>query len=314
MTSLTGWTAIRHRTGRGLIAALSVMALALATASAADAAAAIFKTPEEAVKAFAAAVNSEQGQGLIELFGPEHKDDLIGGDPAEARQGVQTLRRTVAEGITIADDGEGRKELVIGRNGWPMPIPLVEVPGGWSFDVDAGIEEINDRRIGRNELAVIEACRAYLEAQAAYASVDRDGDQVLEFAQKLMSTPGQRDGLFWDASAGGDASPLGPFFASSEQYLDFRREGEPFHGYYFRILPAQGGNPPGGAYSYVINGNMIVGHALLAWPADYGRSGIMSFLCSHLGTIVEKDLGEDTRAVAEAMGTYDPDDTWTPAE
>lgn len=129
-----------------------------------------------------------------------------------------------------------------------------------------------------------------------------------------MSTPGKRDGLFWDASAGGDASPLGPFFAPSQQYLEFRREGERFHGYYFRILPAQGSNPPGGAYSYVINDNMIVGQALLACPADYGRSGMMSFLCNHLSTILEKDLGDDTEDLAEAMRTYDPDDTWSPAE
>ena len=263
--------------------------------------------------AFRAAVYGEGGKGILDLFGREYEADLIGGDPAEARQNIQALRRMAAQRMTLEPDGEGMS-IIMGRRGWPMPIPLVKGEGGWTFDVKAGIEEITDRRIGRNELAAIEFCKTYIDAQRQYAGTDHGGDGVLEFAQRLRSSDGKQDGLYWPPGPDGVQSPLGPFAAAAEQYLEGRKEGEPFHGYYFRILKEQGANAPGGAYNYVINGNMIAGFALIAWPADYGRSGIMTFECSHHGQILEKDLGPDTGNIAAAITQYDPDSTWLPAE
>lgn len=273
-----------------------------------------FPTPEAAMAAFRGAVYGEGGKGILDLLGREHEADLIGGDPAEARQNIQALRRVAAQRMTLEPDGEGRMTIVMGRRGWPMPIPLVKGEAGWTFDVKAGIEEITDRRIGRNELAAIEFCKSYIDAQRRYAGSDHDADGVLEFAQRLRSGEGKQDGLYWPAEPDGVESPLGPFAAAAEPYLQGRREGEPFRGYYFRNLTEQGSHPPGGAYNYVINGNMIAGFALIAWPADYGRSGIMTFACSHHGQVLEKDLGPDTGRIATGITQYDPDKTWQPAE
>jgi hypothetical protein len=279
-----------------------------------SAAAAIYPSPEAAMAAFRAAVFGEGGKGILDLFGREYEADLIGGDPAEARQNVQALRRMAAQRMTLEPDGKERMTIIMGQRGWPMPIPLVRGEGGWSFDVEAGVEEINDRRIGRNELAAIEFCKTYIDAQRQYAGTDHDGDGVLKFAERLRSSEGHQDGLYWRAGPDGVESPLGPFAAAAEQVLGGRKEGEPFRGYYFRILTEQGANPPGGAYNYVINGNMIAGFALIAWPADYGRSGIMTFECSHHGQVWERDLGPDTGKIAAAITQYDPDSTWQPAE
>jgi hypothetical protein len=294
----------------GLLA-LAMLILAAAPLSAADA---TYPTPEAAMAAFRAAVYGEGGKGILDLFGREYEADLVGGDPAEARQNIEALRRMAAQRMTLEPDGEGRMTIIMGRRGWPMPIPLVKSEGGWTFDVKAGVEEITDRRIGRNELAAIEFCKTYIDAQRQYAGIGHDGNGVLEFAQRLRSSEGRQDGLYWPPGPDGVKSPLGPFAAAAEQYLEGRQEGEPFRGYYFRILTEQGANPPGGAYNYVINGNMIAGFALIAWPADYGRSGIMTFECSHHGQVWEKDLGPDTGKIADATTRYDPDRTWQAAE
>ncbi len=274
------------------------------------AAATAYPSPEKALDAFRSAVNSDSNQGLSALFGPEHQADLVGGDPAEARLALQRLRSGVARGLSLVPAGPDRMTVVVGNQGWPMPIPLVKGADGWAFDVAAGIEEIKDRRIGNHELAAIALCRAYLSAQVEYASADRDGDQVLEYAQKLSSSPDKQDGLYWPEGADAGPSPFGPLVGGAEEYLGQRKAGDPYRGYYFRILTGQGANPPGGKYDYIINGNMIAGYALLAWPADYGRSGIMTFQCSHQGTVFEKNLGEDTAKFAAAITAYDPDKTW----
>ena len=270
--------------------------LTLVTAWPADATPSAYATPEAALQAFRAAVNGEDGKGLLDLFGKEHEADLIGGDPAEARQNLTALRRMGAQSMTLEPDGEDRMTIVMGRRGWPMPVPLVKGPSGWTFDVKEGLHEITDRRVGRNELSMIEFCKAYIEAQRQYARVDHDNDGVLEFAQRLQSSEGQQDGLYWKSAADGVVSPLGPLVASAEQYLQLRKAGEPFHGYYFRILNEQGAAAPGGKYSYVINGNMIAGFAMIAWPADYRRSGIMTFQCGHNGQILEKYWAGDRQA------------------
>ena len=291
--------------------ALAVLLFAIAPLSAAET---TYPTPEAAMTAFRAAVYGEGGKGILDLFGREYEADLIGGDPAEARQNIEALRRMAAQRMTLGPDGEGRMSIIMGRRGWPMPIPLVKGEGGWTFDVKAGVEEITDRRIGRNELAAIEFCKTYIDAQRQYAGTDHDGDGVLAFAQRLRSSEGRQDGLYWPPGPDGVESPLGPFAAAAEQYLEGRKEEEPFHGYYFHILTEQGANPPGGAYNYVINGNMIAGFALIAWPSDYGRSGIMTFECSHHGQVLEKDLGPDTGKIAAAITQYDTDKTWQSAE
>jgi hypothetical protein len=209
--------------------------------------------------------------------------------------------------------------LEVGDNGWPFPIPVVKMTDGWRFDTAAGRDEILNRRIGRNELDVLRVMRAYLEAQREYASRDRDGDGVLEFAQKISSSPGRTDGLFWPPQQNGEMSPLGPLFvyAQSEGYFRngaaSRGQPRPFHGYLFKILMQQGKNASGGKYDYIINGNMIGGFGLLAWPAEYGDSGIMTFMVNQQGRVYQKDLGSDTARIARKITAYDPDRTWRPS-
>jgi hypothetical protein len=272
-----------------------------------------FASPEDALAAFAGALQATEGSGaLLELFGQDYADELIGADPASVRQTVTAARNAAAEALTLAP-GRGPDSFVVlmGRLGWPMPIPIVQENGDWHFDTAAGLEEVLDRRIGENELAAIAALRAYVRAQREYGSVDRNGDGVPEFAQRLISSEGQQDGLFWPAAAGEQRSPLGLLAAEESDYLRYRQSGEPYYGYRFKILTQQGENAPGGAYDYVINDRMIAGFALVAWPADYGNSGIMTFKVSHLGQIYEADLGDDTETLAAAIDSFDPDPRWT---
>jgi hypothetical protein len=275
-----------------------------------------FADPEAALEAFREALFAPADSGrLLELFGADYQDELIGGDPATARQTVDAARNAAAEALLVAPgEAPDTWEILLGRAGWPMPIPLARDGDGWVFDTEAGIEEIIDRRIGENELAAIEAARAYLEAQRLYGSADRNDDGVLEFAQFLISGQGQRDGLFWPTAAGEAPSPLGPLAASEADYLVYYRSGEPYYGYQFKILTRQGDAAPGGAYDYLVNGRLLTGYGLLAWPADYGNSGIMSFMVNHLGDLHEADLGEETENLAAAIDAYDPGEGWTIVE
>jgi hypothetical protein len=206
--------------------------------------------------------------------------------------------------------------LEVGSDFWPFPIPIVRQAGRWSFDSAAGKEELLNRRIGKNELAVLDSMREYVDAQREYASRDRDGDEVLEYAQKLSSSPGQTDGLYWPVELNGEISPFGPFVADAQNEgygLGKKSDGDgpsPFHGYYFKILTRQGRHAPGGEYSYIINGNMIGGFAMVSWPASYGESGVMTFIVNQQGRVYQKDLGSKTARVAAAMKAYDPDPTW----
>jgi hypothetical protein len=296
--------ATRRRVGAILLAVLLCGTSPLAAAEA------TFADPQDALAAFANALNVPDGDGLVALFGPEHRDEILGGDPASVRQGLAVLKAAAAQDLRLVTEGQDRMTIILGRQAWPMPIPLVRSGQGWRFDTAAGLEEILDRRIGRNELAAIELARAYADAQEAYASADHDADEVLEYAQKLMSTPGQRDGLYWEPADDGEVSPLAAMVSRVAEYLAYRQEGEPYRGYRFRILTAQGPNPPGGEYDYVINGNMIAGFGLVAWPADHGNSGVMTFVLSHQGKLWQKDLGPETAKIAEAMTRYDPDASW----
>ena len=285
-----------------------------ATAPAAAPTQSTFASPEAAAQALVDALGKAEDEAPFKaLFGTARYGDLRGSaDPVEWREDRLELYRAAQEKLAIRKDAEDLVVLVLGLKAWPFPIPLVQQGGAWRFDTDAGVEEILNRRIGEHELAAIELLRAYVDAQVEYASEDRDGDEVLEYAQRLLSPSGTKEGLYWPDD-GSDPSPFGEFVASASAapYQGQGKLGDPYRGYYFSVLTQQGAHPPGGAYSYVINGNMIAGFALLAFPAEYGKSGVMTFVVSHQGRVYQKDLGPKTAELARAMKAYDPDDTWT---
>jgi hypothetical protein len=299
-----------------LPAPLALASLGLATIAIAATAQPTFPTPQDAMAALLKALDQQDADAVLSLFGSENRDFIIGGDPAGARKAFSELAAAAKEGTAFRPDGEDRRVIEVGALAYPLPIPLVRENGAWRFDTEAGMEEITNRRIGMNELQAIRVARAYVDAQIEYAGADRDGDEVLEYAQRLGSSAGKKDGLYWQTSAESDEiSPFGPLISGMDQsYVSARNAGEPFYGYYFKILTRQGANPPGGRYDYVINGNMIAGFAMVAWPADYGTSGIMTFLVSHQGKVLQKDLGEETEALAAAIQEYDPDAGWVETE
>jgi hypothetical protein len=206
----------------------------------------------------------------------------------------------------------------VGSEDWPFPIPLVKKDEYWFFDTMAGKEEILNRRIGRNELNAIQVCLAYVDAQREYVLKDRDGNKLLEYAQKFISSKGKKNGLYWEVKEGEKLSPLGPLVAKAakEGYIGRKPVGKhtPYHGYYYKILKAQGKNAPGGEYDYIVKEKMIGGFASVAYPAEYGNSGVMTFIVNHDGVVYEKDLGKETEKIATAMKKFDPDKTWKKAE
>jgi hypothetical protein len=273
-----------------------------------------FATPEEASSALVEALGTAEDEApFAALFGTAHSAELRGSaDPIEWREDRLALHRAAQEKVTIRNDADDLAVLVLGLKAWPFPIPLVKENGAWRFDTDAGVEEILNRRIGEHELAAVELLNAYVDAQVEYASEDHDGDQVMEYAKRVLSPTGTKEGLYWPDAAGEDPSPFGEFVASASAapYAGTATVGDPYRGYFFHVLTKQGAHVPGGAYDYVINGNMIAGFAMVAFPAEYGKSGIMTFVVSHQGKVFEKDLGAGTRAAGEAMKVYDPDATW----
>jgi hypothetical protein len=275
---------------------------------------AIFPEPEKAVEAFVEALNARDRQALLNVFGTESEDLISSGnakDDAEAREQFLAAYQTFAE---LVDDGEGRKELQIGRTRWPFPVTLVAVDGGWRFDPAAARDEILDRRIGENELDVIALMQRAGVVQSDYRRTDWDGDGVMEFAEAIISNPGERDGLYWPDEPGTPSSPIGAFMAQAAAdgfAIDgVDQQPMPFLGYYFRILTKQGPAAPGGALDYMINGNMVAGHALLAYPAAPGETGVMSFMVAENGVIYEADLGEATLDLAGKIDTFDPGEGW----
>ncbi|HWD92216.1 MAG TPA: DUF2950 domain-containing protein [Verrucomicrobiae bacterium] len=276
----------------------------------------LYASPDEAVAALIAAVNANDTAALQVIFGPALAD-ITSSEPAQAAEELKQFGARLNESHQITKDSATRAELEVGEEQWPFPVPLVETDGRWFFDTAAGREEIINRRVGRNELSALQSARAYVEAQREYASRDRDDDGVLEYAQKFMSSPGTKDGLYWPEDLDGEQSPMGPLIAAaqSQGYLtnapDSSATPRPFRGYCFRILTRQGKNAPGGEYDHIINGNMIGGFALLAYPATYGESGIMTFIVNQQGRVYQKNLGPDTEKLAANITTYDPDKTWT---
>ncbi len=291
------------------------LALALLVAVPLTAAAApqeTFATPEAAVDALMAALKADSDSAMIAIFGDEHKDLIVSSDRA-ATSATRAKILAAMQTLRVLDEASpDRRVLVIGAEAWPVPIPLVRVGDRWRFATEEGADEIVNRRIGGNERNAIYVLRAYIDAQRAYATRDRDGDGVLQYAQKLASTPGKHDGLYWpaDAANGEEASPFGPLVAESAAYLKGHVAGDPYRGYHFRILTRQGKNAPGGAYSYVINGRMIAGFAMVAYPAEYGRTGVMTFIVSHNGKVYEKNLGTNSGQIGAAMTTFDPSAGW----
>jgi len=270
-----------------------------------------FGTPEGAVNALVGAVRVGDERAMLKVLGPSAASIVASGDDVED---AATRARFIAAYDAkhrIALDGDSKGTLILGEQDFPFPIPLVRENGAWRLDTAAGRIEILYRRIGRNELSAIQTCLAYVDAQNEYAAKDRSGAGTGIYAQRFFSQPGQKDGLYWPASAGSEESPLGELFAraTTEGY----RVGEgrtPYHGYYYRILTKQGPNAPGGSLSYVVGNKMIGGFAMIAYPAEYGSTGVKTFLVSHSGTIYEKDLGRATSRIAERFPSYNPDQTW----
>ena len=275
-----------------------------------------YATPEEAAQALIDAAVNEDVKALEAVLGPD-VSELASGDPvadAADREAFVEAALTAA-GIEDGEDGEGTAILVVGEDDWPFAIPLVKDDQGWRFDMDAGRDEIYKRRIGRNELHAIAVMRAIVDAENEYQSVDRDGDGILEYAQHVASSEGQKDGLYWPVKEGEPESPIGPLVAeATAQGYEKSEDGSavPYYGYIFRMLAGQGENAAGGAMAYEQDGDASRGYAVLAYPAEYGNSGIMTFMVDAQGIVFEKDLGDQTVEAAAAIAAYDPDMSWDP--
>ena len=280
----------------------------------------LFSSPEDAVKALVDAVKAKDDTAIDQIFGPSGKD-LHSGDKVQDAAEFDELAGNLAEKTNLVKESDSRVFLHIGQENWPFPIPIVKKDGQWFFDTEAGKEEILNRRIGENELTAILVCRTYVMAQREYTLKDWDGDGIFAYAQKLRSDRGKRNGLFWRSAPGEAVSPLGELVAKArvegykkEKAVFKEEKPSPFHGYYFKILTGQGKNAPGGKYNYIINGNMVGGFALVAFPSNWGKSGVMTFIVNQQGKVYQKDLGADTLKNAGNMKVYNPDKTWTPVK
>ena len=306
----------RFRMARCLLAvALTIGCLTLpcSTAAAQDSPR-TFPTPDDAARELIRVVKAGKIEELIALFGRDGQELAAGSDPATARSNREVFTVAAAEGWRLVDEGGTRRTLVIGNEGWPFPIPIVKDGTAWRFDTATGKEEVAARRIGRNELAVIETCRTYVAAQKRYAQQGHDGKPAGLYARSMRSEPGKQNGLYWPVVRGQKRSPLGDLVAQAAQQerpID-TNAGKPstFQGYYFKILTEQGPAAPGFAKSYIVNGEMSGGFALVAWPAQYDVTGVMTFIVNRDGIVYQKDLGVETESVAKSITRYDPDPSW----
>lgn len=292
---------------------LLVLSAALSLSAACSVRQKSYESAEEAAQALLAAVQDGKTRGMLQVLGADTESLVESGDPVQDQNAREAFVREYSAKHEIVTDEAGRTVLQVGADSWPFPFPLVEENGKWRFDSAEGVEEIIDRRVGRNELFTIQACLAFVDAQREYYLRNPEADPLLHYAERLLSTDGKRDGLYFDVNAEEPESPLGAAFARArdEGYL---KEGvpkpTPFHGYVYRVLKAQGANAAGGAYDYVTHDKMIGGFALIAYPAEYGNSGVMTFMVNHDGVVFSKDLGADTAKIAGAITAFDPDDTW----
>jgi hypothetical protein len=301
---------------RGVICALALFVATSATAMAAEAQKS-FTSPDAAVAALVDAVKLNDEPLLRAILG-RHSGKLVSsGDPVADERGRAAFIKAYSESSQVSVEGGNQATLVIGKNAWPFPIPLVKNDGGWRFDTRQGAHEILNRRIGRNELAAIQVCHAIVDAEREYAAQDMDGDGVLEYAPRFASARGRRDGLYWSTKSGGPQSPLGSLLAAAARE-GYTRPGikslAPYHGYFYRILTRQGKDAPGGAYDYLVKGKLIGGFAVLAYPARYGASGVMTFIVNQDGKVYQKNLGKTTAEIASKMTEYNPDASWTEPE
>lgn len=266
-----------------------------------------FNSPDDAAGALASAVKSGIRQDMLKVLGPDGEDIIDSGDVTADKAARERFLAAYDAKHSVEVDGK-RASLIIGADDFPFPVPLVHTKSGWEFETAEGRQEILYRRIGRNELDTIQTILAFVDAENDYADKDR-GDGAGVYAQRIVSSPGKRDGLYWPSD--NNDSPLGELAAeASAEGYKAGNEPQPYHGYYYRILTRQGQSAPGGAMSYVVNGKMIGGFGLVAYPADYGNSGIMTFIVSHAGTVYQKDLGENIAAVVKSITSFDPDNTW----
>ena len=310
------FTVVKNRLIKSSLRLLAAAALIFAANGICRAAAAqqkTFSSAEEAVKAAVAAARNNDDKQLLAIFGANAKQILFSGDPVADKERRGRFVAAYDEKNRLATQNEGTI-LIVGKQEWPFPIPVVKKGNVWLFDTAQGKEEILNRRIGENELDTIQVCRAIVDAQREYAMKDRDKNGLLEYAQKFRSDPGKKNGLYWDSKAGEPQSPLGPITvqARGEGYRGNTSGGPtPYHGYFYRILTAQGKDAAGGAYSYLVKGKMIGGFAVVAYPAEYENSGVMTFIVNHDGKVFQKNLGANTASIAKAMKEYNPDSSWT---
>jgi Protein of unknown function (DUF2950) len=274
-----------------------------------------FPTAEDAVVAMVDALKADDKQKLLSIFGPEVREVTSSDNAAADRNGRELFLAAYHERALLLGNST-KKTLLVGSEQWPFPIPLARAGGGWKFETALGLQELRNRRVGRNELGTIRTCREFVEAQKEYAQTGHDGKPAGAFAQKFVSEPGRQDGLYWKVEEGQEPSPLGDLAAqaAAEGYKRGTDKPNPFHGYYFRILTAQGSSAKGGAKNYVVNGEMRGGFAMMAYPAGYGDSGVMTFLVNQDGIVSQKDLGPDTAKIAGETNEYNPDKTWVKAE
>ena len=306
-----------NRSGQGVSVSVCIIAVAILLLWASPAAFAAaapqksFPSPEEAVKSLVAAVRANDIKEMMAILGPGSKEVVSSGDDMADRVGREKFLKAYDQKNRLQEQSPDKMTLCTGDDDWPMPVPIVKKGTKWVFDIQKGKQEILNRRVGRNELHIIEVLHAYVDAQHEYATKDCRGAGAVEFAQKLVSTEGKRDGLYWEAKEGADQSPLGPLVAQASKEGYANANLSPFHGYYLKTLMGQGKHAKGGAYNYVVKGKMILGFALVAYPAEYGNSGVMTFMVNQEGTIYQKKLGKETKRRAEAMKIFDPDKTWT---
>jgi len=279
-----------------------------------------FSSPEEGIAALIDALRKDDKSAIEAVLGPDSADIIESGDPVADKNAREAFLKEYDEKHELTTVNEATRTLEVGQSDWPLPIPVVRRDAGWSFDVDSGRDEILGRRIGRNEANAVEAALAFVDAERDYATEDRNGDGILEYAQQFGSTKGLKNGLYWPTQPGEPPSPLGPFFADAQSEGYFQgyadkgepsdRPPEPYYGYRYLILTGQGPSAQGGAYDYVVDGHMIGGFALIAYPAEYGVSGVMTFIVNHDGVVYQKDLGPDTEDIAASVTDFDPDSTW----
>jgi hypothetical protein len=289
---------------------------AASIALAAEAKQKIYATPEEAVKELVASMKSGDVKAMMAILGQGSKDIVQSGDAVADKAGRERFVKSYEQANLLEKSGDSKVVLSTGKDNWPFPIPIVKDAAGWRFDAKQGGEEILNRRIGRNELSAIQAVQAYVDAQREYYLSNPQRDKLLHYAQRIVSTPGKRDGLYFPTKAGERPSPLGPGFdrAKAQGYEKAKDAAAgkpvPYHGYHYRVLRRQGPDAPGGAYDYIAQGKMIGGFGLVAYPASYGNSGVMTFIVNHDGVVYEKDLGPDTAVAAQKVTQFNPDKSW----